>query len=83
MKTPIAIWLAEKLDEEIKAGNKAGMLLINSANQLRRQHEMNQALVEALRAALEALRGSAGPDEIANAREAAKIAIFKTTGTQA
>ena len=40
-------------------------------------------LLEALQAALEALRGSAGFDEINNAKKHGKAAIAKATGEQA
>jgi hypothetical protein len=40
-------------------------------------------LLEALQAALEALRGSAGFDEINNAKKQIKAAIDKATGEQA
>jgi hypothetical protein len=45
-----------------------------------RWHEVNTELLEALQAALEALRGSAGFDEINNAKKQVKAAIAKATG---
>jgi len=46
-----------------------------------RWHEVNTELLEALQAALEALRGSAGFDEINNAKKQVKAAIAKATST--
>jgi hypothetical protein len=51
-----------------------------SAAELRRLHEVNTTLLKALQAALDALRGSAGFDEINNAKKQVKAAIAKATG---
>ena len=48
-----------------------------------KESQKSKELLGALQAALEALRGSAGPDEISNVKKQGKAAIAKATGSAA
>lgn len=93
MKTPIALWLADKLDEEIQiGGNKAALLMINTAAELRRLHKANQELIEIMREMLFDSEGKewidSDMDELAwdmkmdKAHARALAAVAKDTGTK-
>jgi hypothetical protein len=74
-KEPLALRQADALEDFPSIVD-----LMNAASTLRHLHEVNTELLEALRAASEALRGWAGPDETSNAKNQALAAIAKATG---
>jgi hypothetical protein len=74
-------YCAIRTDERVIADMRLVGLHHNEANA--RLIAAAPELLDALQAALEALRGSAGFDEINNAKKQVKAAIAKATGEQA